>query len=172
MSVPSANFCVVCFYCFTSDKMAKTATKKAMKKTMKKTMKKAMKKAMKKSMKKAMKKAMKAKRLSKIARGRGAKSKVYNGKKEKTVGGLTKSDLTKNKFGKVVSKKASDRAKGNAFPQAVRKARTKLNVTGFCAIGGTSLISLLVTSKASYDKSALIGESRALEGRPVASPLY
>ena len=88
------------------------------------------------------------------------------------MGGLTKSDLTKNKFGKVVSKKASDRAKGNEFPQAVRKARTKLNVTGFCAIGGTSLISLLVTSKASYDKSALIGESRALEGRPVASPLY
>ena len=96
---------------------------------------------------------------SKIAKGKRAKSAVFAGKKEKTVGGLTISHLTKNKFGKVVSKKASDRAKGNEFPQAVRKARTKLNVTGFCAIGDTSLISLL-------------GESRALEGRPVASPLY
>ena len=146
--------------------------KKSMKKAMKKAMKKTMKKAMKKAKKSTMKRKKKAKRVSKIAKGKRAKSAVFKGKKEKTVGGLTKSDLTKNKFGKVVSKKASDRAKGNAFPQAVRKARTKLNVTGFCAIGGTSLISLLVTSKASYDKSALIGESRALEGRPVASPLY
>ena len=114
--------------------MAKTATKKAMKKTMKKTMK----KAMKESMKKAKKSTMKAKRESKIAKGRGAKSKVYNGKKAKTVGGLTKSDLKKNRFGKVVSKKQSDRATGHEFPQAVHKARTKLGVKGFCPIGGTS----------------------------------
>ena len=59
------------------------------------------------------------------------------------MGGLTKSDLTKNKFGKVVSKKASDRAKGNEFPQAVRQARTKLNVTGFCAIGEPCMIKAL-----------------------------
>merc|ERR1740129_2629136 len=69
-----------------------------------------MKKAMKKAMKamRAMKKAMKK---SVVARGRGAKARVFSGKKLKTGGGLTKSDLTRNKRGKVVSKKASERSK-------------------------------------------------------------
>merc|ERR1712004_267432 len=75
--------------------------KKAMKKTMKKSMKK---KTMKKSMKKSMKKA---KRVSKIARGKMARSLVFRGKKEKTSGGMNASQLTKNKNGKIVSKKMS-----------------------------------------------------------------
>merc|ERR1719341_279801 len=53
----------------------------------------------------------KAKRVSKIAKGRGAKARVFNGSKASTVGGLKKSDLTRNKNGKVVSKKSSARAK-------------------------------------------------------------
>merc|ERR1712083_395010 len=70
----------------------------------------AMKKAMKKTMKTMKKKAMK-KRVSKIARGRGAKAKVFYGKKESTTSGLKKTDLVLNKKGKVVSKKSSARAK-------------------------------------------------------------
>ena len=38
MSVPFAIFCVVCFFCFTPDKVAKTAMKKVMRKTTKKAM--------------------------------------------------------------------------------------------------------------------------------------
>ena len=53
-------------------------------------------------------KAMKAmKRVSKFAKGKLAKLVVFRGNKEATVGGLTKSSLTKNKNGKIVSKKAS-----------------------------------------------------------------
>merc|ERR1712124_233539 len=44
-------------------------------------------------------KAMKKKSVSKIAKGSHAKSVVFRGTKEKTVGGLTKSDLIRNKHG-------------------------------------------------------------------------
>merc|ERR1712137_1453559 len=75
-----------------------------MKKAMKK--KSAMKSMKKKSSKKGgMKK--KAMRVSKIAKGKRAKSSVFRGSKVSTSGGLKKSDLTRNKDGKVVSKKAS-----------------------------------------------------------------
>ena len=37
-------------------------------------------------------------------------ARVFSGKKEKTVGGLKKSDLIRNKRGKVVSKKMSAKA--------------------------------------------------------------
>merc|ERR1739838_426175 len=106
--------------------------------------KKAMKaKAMKSAMKKAktgMKKVMK---VSKIGKGKLAKSAVFKGRKEKTVGGLTKSSLLKNKRGKVVSKGASAKAK-KAFAssplkkwmEAVQKARKELKVKGFCPVGG------------------------------------
>merc|ERR1712218_82545 len=91
-----------------------------------------------KSMKK--KKAMK---VSKIARGRGAKARVFNGSKEKTTSGLKKSDLTRNKNGKVVSKKSSARAKkayqknGLAkWTKAVAQAKKSLGIKGFQIIGG------------------------------------
>merc|ERR1712126_327694 len=72
------------------------------------------KKSMKKSMKamKAMGSGMKRKaamKKSKIAKGKRAKSSVFRGTKEKTVSGLKKSDLTRNKLGKVVSKTISPR---------------------------------------------------------------
>merc|ERR1719277_1165269 len=55
---------------------------------------------------KTMKKAMK-KRVSKIAKGKLRKAVVFRGSKEKTSGGLTKSQLIKNKRGRIVSKAAS-----------------------------------------------------------------
>merc|ERR1711869_36980 len=84
-------------------------------------------------MAKAMK-AMKKKSVSKIGRGRYAKSMVLRGSKEKTVGGLTAKDLIKNKYGKVVSKKSSSRAKKSPWIQAIAKARKALKITGFVAI--------------------------------------
>ena len=40
----------------------------------------------------------------------GSRSKVMNGTCKKTSGGLMKKDLTYNKYGKIVSKAASDKA--------------------------------------------------------------
>merc|ERR1712167_384256 len=85
-------------------------------------------------MKKRSMRRRKAKRVSKIARGRLAKSQVLKGRKAKTVGGLTAKDLTKNKHGKVVSKKRSQFAKTNPWIAAVKKARAALKIKGFCAV--------------------------------------
>merc|ERR1719203_627655 len=46
---------------------------------------------------------------------------VFRGSKEKTVGGLTKDTLVKNKSGKIVSKAASARAKNNYAQSALKK---------------------------------------------------
>merc|ERR1711988_97574 len=60
------------------------------------------------------------------------------GSKAKTSGGLTSSDLIKNSRGKIVSKKASQRAKKNYYIKgwitAVQKARKALGLKGFVAI--------------------------------------
>merc|ERR1719377_163039 len=85
-------------------------------------------------------KAMKAMKKSKIAKGKRAKSVVFRGSKEKTTGGLKKSDLVKNKRGIVVSKK--QQAKGNAlyskygkkWISALMAARKSLGVKGFAAV--------------------------------------
>merc|ERR1719463_100387 len=89
-------------------------------------------------------KMKKAKRPSKVARGRFAKSLVLKGKKEKTVGGLTKDMLVKNKRGKVVSKRASANGKRRykqieSWVEAFMAARDSLKVEGFVAIDGKSL---------------------------------
>merc|ERR1712146_708041 len=90
-----------------------------------------------------MRKAMRAmkKRVSKIAKGRYAKSVVLRGSKAKTSGGLTKADLMKNKSGKVVSKKKNAAGKKayrflRNWTMAVQKARKALNLKGFVAING------------------------------------
>merc|ERR1712167_70078 len=85
---------------------------------------------------KAMKamKAMKKKTVSKVAKGRMAKVMVLRGSKAKTIGGLTAKDLTKNKHGKVVSKKRSAFAKTSPWIAAVKKARAALKIKGFAAI--------------------------------------
>ena len=123
--------------------MAPKTAKKTVKKVAKKTTKpKIAKKATKakKTKKATKKKARKVKRVSKIAKGRMAKVMVFKGKKEKTVGGMKKENLTKNKNGRVVSKKASARGKKHPWMAAVAKARSALGVKGFVAIKkGTAL---------------------------------
>merc|ERR1719251_839314 len=101
-----------------------------------------MKPAMKAAMKPAMKAAMKT---SKVASGKLAKAMVLKGSKEKTVGGLTKSSIIKNKAGKAVSKKMSTRAKtafkGSALEKwikACQAARKAMNITGFAVVGGST----------------------------------
>merc|ERR1711862_443892 len=108
-----------------------------------KSMKKSMKKApMKKAMKaKKARKAKKAKRVSIIAKGRGAKARVWSGAKVKTGGGLKKSSLCKNKHGKIVSKKLSAQGKKaykniSKFAQATKAARKALGIKGFVPVGG------------------------------------
>merc|ERR1719453_526788 len=86
-------------------------------------------------------KAMKAKRVSKIAKGRFAKSLVFRGSKEKTTSGLNRGALVKNKRGKVVSKRQSAAGKRNykaieAWTKAAKAARKALNLTGFVAMNG------------------------------------
>merc|ERR1711865_1365742 len=122
---------------------AMKAAMKAMKAPMKAMKAMKAKKAMKAMKAKKVMKAMKAKKVSKIGRGKLAKAAVFNGRKEKTVGGLTKSTLIKNIRGKVVSKAASAKAKkafaGSAlkpWADATKQARKALNITGFCPVGG------------------------------------
>merc|ERR1712037_1057643 len=85
----------------------------------------------------------KAKSGSKIAKGRGAKAKVFKGSKTSTSGGLKKSDIIQNKNGKFVSKKASQRAKKTyhsngiaKWIQACKQARKALGIKGMQVIGG------------------------------------
>merc|ERR1719277_271709 len=108
-----------------------------------------------------MKKTMKAKKVSVIARGSRAKSAVFSGRKQKTSSGLTKEGLTKNKLGKVVSKKASARSKkayarsgAKAWADAIKAARKALGITGFVAIGGKSAAGKALYAKAKSILSA------------------
>merc|ERR1712166_538205 len=109
-------------------KAMKVMKKKAAMKVMKK------KAAMKVMKKKAVMKAMKARRAMKKISARLARRHVFAGKIAKTASGLKKSDLVKNKSGRVVSKKASARGKTNKWIVAVKAARAALKVKGFCAI--------------------------------------
>merc|ERR1712176_687944 len=97
----------------------------------------------------------KAKKVSVIAKGTGAKARVFSGKKSKTQSGLTKDKLIKNKRGKVVSKKQSAAGKKlwvqnglKAWSEAVKKARKELGLTGFVAIGGKSAAGKALYAKA------------------------
>jgi len=91
---------------------------------------------------KSMKKKKKVVRVSKIARGKQRFSQVFNGKKEKTVGGLTKNDLRRNADKKLVSKRRSDQAKKNykkglvKWFKAVSSARKALGIKGMVPVGG------------------------------------
>merc|ERR1712008_544769 len=138
----------------------------AMKAVKAKAMKAAAKTAMKgmkvmKAAMKAMKAMKKVKEVSVIARGKLAKAAVFNGKKQKTVGGLTKATLIKSKTGKIVSKAASARGKKIYAQSALKKwcdackqARKALGVTGFCAVGGKT-----AQGKALYAKTkAILGK--------------
>merc|ERR1712224_1146235 len=78
-------------------------------------------------------KAMKAMK-KKVISARLAKRHAFFGKIDKTKSGLKKSDLVRNKSGKVVSKKHSQRAKASPWLAAVKQARSFLKIKGFCAI--------------------------------------
>merc|ERR1719171_1622459 len=83
--------------------------------------------------------AMKKKFVSKIAKGKYCKAVVFHGTKAKTYTGLTKTDLTKNKRGKIVSKKQAAAGKARyanikGWTVAVQKARKALGVKGFVAV--------------------------------------
>jgi hypothetical protein len=80
---------------------------------------------------KAAMKAMKARKAMKKISARLAKRHVFFGKASKTHGGLSKASLTKSKSGKIVSKKASDRAKRNPWVKACQAARKALGIKGF-----------------------------------------
>merc|ERR1719335_2010197 len=89
-------------------------------------------------------KVMKKKKVSKVARGRMAKALVFRGSKEKTVGGLTKDSLMKNKRGKIVSKRNNAKGKRafknvETWVEAFVQAREMLRVEGFHAINGKTL---------------------------------
>merc|ERR1711972_379825 len=80
---------------------------------------------------KAMRQSMKAKRVSVIAKGKRAKSAVFAGRKEKTVGGLRKDALKKNS-----------------------KARKALGLTGFVPVGGKTAAGKALYAKAKAFLSA------------------
>merc|ERR1719281_556989 len=93
---------------------------------------------------KAMRKVMKKKKVSKIAKGRMAKSLVFRGSREKTTGGLTRDSLMKNKRGKVVSKRQNAKGKRafkniETWTESFMQAREMLRLEGFHAINGKSL---------------------------------
>merc|ERR1712083_706583 len=99
-----------------------------------------------KAMKAAMKKGgmkKKAMKVSKIAKGKRARASVFRGTKVKTASGLAKSDMVKNKSGKIVGKKASAASKKKFATSALKKwcdackkARKELGIKGFCPVGG------------------------------------
>merc|ERR1712137_1412587 len=106
-------------------------------------------------------KAMKAKRVTKIARGRLAKALVLRGSKEKTTGGLTRDALTRNKRGKIVSKRAAAHGKRRfqnieSWVESVVAARKALQMQGLVAINGKS-----VQGKALYVKSKALCAARS-----------
>jgi len=76
-------------------------------------------------------KTMKSMKAMKVVSARLAKRHVFAGKTTKTVGRLAKSDLVKNKSGKVVSKQASARGKKNPWIVACSAARKALKIKGF-----------------------------------------
>ena len=77
--------------------------------------------------------------MARRVRVRGSRRQVWNGSRQKSRGGLQKSDLTTNRNGRLVSKKASAAGKkryGNikGWTTAVQKARKALGVKGFQAV--------------------------------------
>merc|ERR1719476_540444 len=109
----------------------------------------------------SMKMKMKAMKVSKIAKGKRARVAVFLGSKVKTQSGLKKTDLKKNKAGKIVSAKASAAAKKRkgykvimAWSAAAVKARKALGIKGFCPVGGKTAAgkALYAKTKSFYKK--------------------
>merc|ERR1712119_159409 len=84
-------------------------------------------------MKVAMKKVMKAKAMKKVS-VKLQRRRLFAGKLTKTTTGLAKSDLVKNKGGKIVSKKRSALGKKSPWIVACKAARAALKIKGFAVI--------------------------------------
>merc|ERR1712072_1167082 len=88
-------------------------------------------------MAKAMRAAMKARKAMKamkVVSARLAKRHAFFGKIDKTKTGLKKTDLVKNKAGRIVSRKKSALGKKNTWIVACNKARAALKIKGFTVI--------------------------------------
>ena len=77
--------------------------------------------------------------MARRVRVRGSRRQVWNGTRQKTMGGTTKSSFTKSKSGKIVSKKRQAFGRRQfknirGWINAVSKARKALGITGFCAV--------------------------------------
>mmetsp|Transcript_72232 Transcript_72232/g.199198 ORF Transcript_72232/g.199198 Transcript_72232/m.199198 type:complete len:149 (+) Transcript_72232:124-570(+) len=110
------------------------------------------------------KNAMKAKKVSTVARGRAAKALVFGGRREKTAGGVTAAGLTKNKRGRIVSKRRSANGKRDYkrlkdWTEACTAARKALGTEGFVAVGGRTS-----QGKALYGKAKALLEHRRAGG--------
>ena len=88
-------------------------------------------KAMRAAMRAAMRRAMKVK---KHVSARLAKRHTFFGKIATTATRLKKTDLCKNKAGRIVSKKRSALGKKNAWIVAVQAARKALKIKGFSVV--------------------------------------
>merc|ERR1712072_1464661 len=84
-------------------------------------------------------KAMRAMKKKPIS-ARLAKRHAFFGKIDKTATGLKKSDLVKNKAGRIVSKKNSARGKANPWIAACKQARSALKIKGFCTVKKGTLL--------------------------------
>merc|ERR1719473_1077815 len=125
------------------------------------SMKMAKKMAMKKMSSKKMGMRKMAMKKSVIAKGKRSKVSVFKGTKVKTSGGLKKSDLKKNKAGKIVSRARSEATKKSkgykkvmAWASAFKAARKQLGIKGFCACGGKTKQgqALLAKTRSLYKK--------------------
>merc|ERR1719443_1363567 len=83
-------------------------------------------------------KSMKKRAMKKTAKSyktkSGAMRAVFTGKIGASKGGLKKEALTKNKHGKIVSKKMSARGKASKWIKAVTAARKALGIKGFAPV--------------------------------------
>merc|ERR1739845_174363 len=89
----------------------------------------------------SMKATTKKPKVSVIAKGALARYQVFSGMKTKTASGFTKSDLIKNKRGKIVTKAQNAAGKKaykqiSAWTKAVNQAKKALGLSGFIIVGG------------------------------------
>merc|ERR1719335_57786 len=117
-------------------------------------------------------KVMKKKKISKVAKGRMAKALVFRGSREKTVGGLTKDSLMKDKRGKIVSKRNNAKGKRafknvETWVEAFVQAREMLRVEGFHAINGKTL-----QGKALYYKTKALRTANEARKAALAAGLH
>merc|ERR1719420_2034720 len=104
---------------------------------------------------KAAKKSTKPKKPARVTKKSqtGSRRQVWNGTRTYTKGGLVKSQLIKNKNGRIVSKKAASSKHNttNKWMAACKQARAALNITGFVTMNkGAQGVALYKKTKELY----------------------